>query len=206
MKKSFTILELILSISLIFVLYTLFIPKVKNNKLEEVTNRLVFYLKQTRYQALIDNKYSQNDSLWYKKRWTLKFFRCRKNVGGFYYTIYSDKNNSGHPSKEDSLKDPLTNKNIYSSNFCQDDIENSKHTLLTKYYDITDINVSCNSTKSIGQISFSNNGKVYSKLSNFENSANDYEILEPCIITLYDKNNNSTQIQIENRTSFVKRL
>lgn len=206
MKKSFSILELLLSISLIIILYSLFIPKYKKNELEDVVNRLTFYLKLTRYQALIDDKYSTDDELWYKKRWTLKFFRCRKDVGGFYYTIYSDKNNSGHPSKLDSLKDPLSGKNIYSSNFCKKDIENSKYTLLSKFYNVNDISVSCNSTSSIGQLSFSKEGKVYSKLSNYENSSEDYEIKEPCTITIYHKNGENKKIIIENETSYIKKI
>jgi len=206
MKKSFTLLELILSLSLLFILYSIFTPNLKRNTLEEATNRLVFYLKLTRFQAIIDDKFLLDDNTWHKKRWTLKFLRCRKDVGGFYYTIYSDKNNSGHPGKNDSLKDPLTKKNIYSSNFCNESIYNSKYTLLSKYYYINDISVSCNNTSSLGQISFSSTGKVYSKLSNFENSANDYEISEPCIITLSDLKGEKSKILIENGTGFIKKL
>ena len=98
MKKAFSILEILLIISLLGFLYTAFIPKTQINRIDELTNRLVLYLKQTRYQALINNKYYDNDDYWHKKRWTLKFFRCRKSVGGIYYSIYSDKNASGHPS------------------------------------------------------------------------------------------------------------
>ena len=90
MKKAFTLLELLLIISLLGFLYTAFIPKTKINKIDELTNRLVMYLKQTRYQALINDKYNQTDEYWHKKRWTLKFFRCRKDVGGIYYSIDRD--------------------------------------------------------------------------------------------------------------------
>ena len=120
MKKAFSLLELLLIISLLGFLYTAFIPKTQINKIDELTNRLVLYLKQTRYQSLINDKYNNTDDYWHKKRWTLKFFRCRESVGGIYYSIYSDNNASGHPSIEDSLKDSLSLKNIYSTNYCKE--------------------------------------------------------------------------------------
>lgn len=206
MKKSFSLLELIIVISLFALLYTAFTPKIKINKIDEVTNRLILYLKQTRYQALIDNKYNQDISKWYKSRWTMKFFRCRKEQEGIYYIIYSDKNRSGHPSVEDTLKDPLTNKNIYSSNHCKEKNEHSKYVLLSKYYDIKDINISCNKTSSIGQISFSSNGKVYSKLSNYIDEAYEYEIDKKCYIELIDNNNEKRTIMIEPETSYISKI
>ena len=67
MKRSFTLLELILMIVLLGFLYTSFIPKVKVSKIDNLTNRLVLYLKQTRYQSLINDKFSNSDNLWHKK-------------------------------------------------------------------------------------------------------------------------------------------
>lgn len=112
MKKSFSLLELILTLLLLAILYTFFIPQFKINKLKELTNKIELYLSYTRLKALVDNQYEDN-VLWHKKRWTLKFFNCRESVGGIYFSIYSDKNLTGIPSSSDSLKDPLTNKNIY---------------------------------------------------------------------------------------------
>jgi type II secretory pathway pseudopilin PulG len=205
-KKSFTLLELIIVLFLISLLYTAFIPKNKISKIDEITNRLVLYLKQTRYQALIDNKYNENDDKWFKSGWTMKFFRCRDKEDGIYYSIYSDKNKSGHPSIEDTLKDPLTNKNIYSSNFCKEKNEHSKYVLISKYYGINKVNISCNETSSLGQISFSSNGKVYSKLSNKEKRAYDYEINNKCFIELENLNNEKRTIVIESKTSFIHKL
>ena len=139
MKKSFSLLEIVLVISLIAFLYTIFIPKTKINNLDELTSKLSLYLSHLRYKALIDNKYDLDDPLWHKKRWTLKFFRCKENVGGIYYVMYSDKNKSGHPGAEDSLKDPLTNKYIYSSNNCNENNTNSKYVLITKEFGIKDV-------------------------------------------------------------------
>ena len=204
MKKSFSVLELILTITLISFLYITFLPKNKINNLDELTNRILLYMSYTRYVALIDNKFNLDDSLWHKKRWTIKFFRCRETEDGIYYSIYSDKNKSGHPSSEDSLKDPLTKKNIYSSNYCKENSSNSKFVLLTKYFGITDVNISCNETTSLGQLSFGSDGKVYSKLSNYENESLEYEIKEPCSIKFFTKEGENKEIIIIPETSYIK--
>ncbi len=206
MKKSFSLLEIILVISLIGFLYTMFLPKTKINHIDELSSKLSLYLTHLRYKALIDDKYDSKDSLWHKKRWTIKFLRCRESVGGIYYTIYSDKNKSGHPSAEDSLKDPLTNKNIYTSNICNENSLNSKYVLLTKEFGISDVQISCNETTSLGQLSFGSDGEIYSKLSAFNNESNEYKIDKPCSIKLISKENNSREIVIYPNTGYNKQI
>ena len=204
MKKSYFLLEIVLTISLIAFLYTLFVPKNKINNLEELTNRISLYLSYVRFKALINDKFDLDDNLWHKKRWTIKFLRCRESEDGIYYTIYNDKNKSGHPNAEDSIKDPLTRKNIYSSNYCKENNSNSKYVLLTKIFGITDVNISCNETTSLGQLSFGSDGKVYSKLSNYENESNEYEIKEPCSIKFVQKDGKNREIVIFPDTSYSK--
>ena len=187
MKKSFSLLEIVLTILLISFIYTIFLPKNRINYIDEVTTRMQLYISYVRYKALIDDKFDLQDSLWHKKRWTIKFFRCRESVGGIYYAIYSDNNKTGIPSAEDSLKDPLSQKNIYSSNYCEENSSNSKFVLLTKNFGITDVQISCNDTTSLGQLSFDSDGKVYSKLSNYANESNEYEINKPCFLKFISK-------------------
>ena len=204
MKKSFSFLEIILVVSLLGFIYTIFIPKNKINKLDEIANRLSLYIAYIRLKAMLDDKYEDTDPLWHKKRWTIKFFRCRNTEDGIYFVIYSDKNKTGHPSDEDSLKDPLTNKLIYSSNYCQENTKNSKYVLLTKTFDIESINITCNETTSLGQLSFGNDGKIYSKLSAYENEFDKYEITDSCSIQLISRQNEEKKIKIHAKTGFNK--
>ena len=95
MKKSFTILELIIVLLLLSLLYTSFIPKTNTNNIYELKNRLILQLKYLRYKALTDSKYDESDSRWHKERWSFKIFNCNKNKDGVYYAMYSDINNSG---------------------------------------------------------------------------------------------------------------
>ena len=204
MKKSFSLLEIIVTISLIALLYTIFLPKNKINYLDELVNRIELYISLTRQKALLDDKYDLKDKLWHKKRWTIKFFRCQESEGGIYYSIYSDENKSGHPSIKDTLKDPLNGKNIYSSNTCKENNLNSKYVLLTKEFGIIDVQMSCNSTTSLGQLSFGSDGKIYSKLSAYENEASKYEITQPCSIKFISKENKSKEIILFPSTGYIK--
>jgi len=204
MKKSFSLFEIVIVVILITFLYSIFTPKQNQNKLNDITNRLSLYISYIRLKALLDDKFDKSDSLWHKKRWSIKFFRCRESEDGIYFIIYSDKNKTGQPSIEDSLKDPLSNKNIYSSNFCQENDKNSKYVLLTKNFDITDVKISCNNTTSLGQLSFGNDGKVYSKLSNIENEFYEYEIDKECKISIKSKNGEVKEIKIHPKSGFVE--
>ncbi|WP_419774133.1 type II secretion system protein [Halarcobacter sp.] len=202
MKNSFSILELILVLFILSLVITTFYFKPYENKLLDATNRIELYLKQTRYQSLIDNKENKEDSLWFRKRWTFKFFNCA-NDKGIYYVIYSDENKQGHPNENESLLDPLTKKRVYSSNSCEYDENRSKYVLLTKEFDVIDTNITCNSTKGLGQLSFGNDGKVYSRLSTHENRSEDYEIKNSCYIELINKLGQKKSIKIEPNTAFI---
>lgn len=136
---------------------------------------------------------------WFKQRWTLKFKNCNKTIGGLYYIVYSDTNHGGRANKDECLKEPLTNRYLYSNGCVEDSVnDKSKYVLLTKEYGITKVEVSCYSGSGLGYISFGNDGKVYSLLGN-----NPKEIMKPCIIKIYDNNGNYSTLIIEPRTGFI---
>ena len=110
------------------------------------------------------------------------------------------------PNLEESLSDPLSNKKIYSSNKCESTNKTSKYVLVTKVFNIMEIEISCNSTSSLGQISFGNDGKVYSKLSPFENENDEYEITNQCIIKLINDKSESKELVIEPKTGYVYKI
>lgn len=61
-------MEIIVVLILLGIFYSAFILKfdIKDNQLDMATDRLILYLKQTRIQALIDNKFDPADTLWHK--------------------------------------------------------------------------------------------------------------------------------------------
>ena len=179
------------------------IPKTQISKLNLASDKIILYLNYIRYIAHIDNKFNKMDEEWERKRWTLKFQNCNKKIGGLYYIMYSDMyGGTAHVKKEDTLKDPLNNQYLYS-NGCQEDTLNdkSKHILLTKEYGIEKIDVSCNTSSSIGQISFGYDGKIYSQLG-----TNIKEIEKSCVIKLIDKENNFQNIVVESKTGYIHKI
>lgn len=202
MKNSFSLIETIVVTFLILLISSMTFTKVKEDKLTNALKKLELYIKETRYQSLIDNKNNLDDSLWHKKRWTLKFFNCKEEVGGLYYVIYSDNNKTGHPNQNESLIDPLTKKRVYSTNNCDYNENRSKNVLLTKEFDIKEVYMNCNSTSTIGQISFGSNGKVYTKLSTDENEFDKYELINRCEIKFTDFNGNIKILVVEPKTGY----
>lgn len=199
MKKSFSILETIVVISLIAVILIVAIPKQKISKLQLASDKLLIYLNFTRYIAMIDDKYSVDDVEWEKKRWTLKFQKCSNAEDGLYFVVYSDTSGgTAHFKKEETLKDPLNNKYLYSGYDCIPSANESSDILLTKQYGIIDIDISCNTTSTIGQISFGNDGKIYSQLG-----TNIQMITQPCSIKLTDNKNNISTIILEPNTGYI---
>ena len=203
-KESFTLLEVLLTILILSIISGVIYTNIKISKLQLAKNRMVTYLNYTKYLATIDNKYSEDDEMWFKKLWTFKFQRCRSSVGGLYFVIYSDKDTDGYIDKIETAIDPLTSRHIYSSNWCNEiSTQNNKYVLLTNQYDVTEVDMSCNNTTSLGQISFDKYGRIYSKLSEGEYTN---EILNDCTIILKDKNNDQISIKISSKNGFIEIL
>jgi len=202
MKRGFSLLELIFIILVVGIIASQSIQKNNLSKLTLAKNQIILHLKYTRYIAMLDNKYDYEDILWHKKRWSLKFEHCDKDIGGLFYSVYSDANGGGGVNKEEVLKDPLTNNYIFATSCKKDSLyDKSKFVLLTKEYEIENIDVSCNETATIGQISFGYDGKVYAKNGKNEE---EYEIKEPCKIKLYDKHNQSEEIIIYPNSGYIE--
>lgn len=206
MKKSFFILELIIILIMFSIIYSTIYIKDSTYKFNLFVSKIELYLNFLRYKALIDDKTDLENSTWHKQRWTMKFLRCRENEGGgVYISIYTDINEKSHTNNEEALKDPLTNRYITNSNFCKDDDKYSSFTPL-RNYNVKSVDISCNSTTSLGQVSFGEDGRVYSRLSNVDNETYEYEITKPCFIKFTSDNNYEKEIIIYPKTGFINRF
>ncbi len=203
-KRSFSLIELLFIIVIISIVSLAFFPKHIKSDLPQAANKIIIHLKNTRYQAMIDNKFNHDDEFWFRERWTLKFQNCQKSIGGLYYVVYSDSNHGGHINKSETLKDPLTQKWLYSNYDCDASSNESKDILLTKEYGVTKVDISCNNTSTIGQLSFGYDGQVYTKLGTKRNDTYKYMLTETCNITLYDKSNKKVTILIEPNTGYIR--
>jgi len=202
-SKSFSLIELIFVIVLVGIISSYFIPKLYTSQLTQAANKIILHLKNTRYQAMLDNKFNHKDEMWFRERWTMKFQRCQKSVGGLYYVVYSDTNHGGHINKTETLKDPLTQKWLYSNYDCDASYNESEDILISKQYGVSQVDITCNSTSTIGQISFGYDGVIYTKLGTKSSDTYKYALNEKCKIILFDKNNENVTILIEPNTGFI---
>jgi prepilin-type N-terminal cleavage/methylation domain-containing protein len=206
-KKSFSLFELLLVLAIISIISSILYVNnssrdYQTDKLNHITSQLILHLQYTRHLAMIDNQFNPKEEMWFRSRWRIKFLRCRNNKG-IYYTIFSDKNYKGTPNKRESIKDPLTRKWLYVSNRCEAKEDEYENILLTKKFDITSIDLSCNRSSSLGEIIFDNNGKPYYKFGYSGKDAFKYSLSEPCNLILTDKNGAISVIKIENETGFI---
>jgi Tfp pilus assembly protein FimT len=200
-KKSFSLLELIFIIILITIITSFSFYNINQNKLLLAKKQIILHLKYMRYIALLDNKFDHTNTNWYRESWNLKFRWCNGKDKLHYY-IYSDKDNNGHVKEDETLIDPLTNNHIYSTTKCQDNINRTNYTLLSKYYNISKVEISCNQTNSLGQILFLNTGIASSKFVNNVNM-NKYTIKDDCYLKLFDSNRNESIITITANTGYI---
>ncbi len=199
---AFSLLELIFVIVLIAIISSTIISKTEISKLQIATDKIVLYLNYTRYIAFVDSKFDIDDVEWERKRWTLKFQNCSDTNNGMYYIVYSDMSGGTAAFKKDEcMKDPLSLKYLYSGYDCKPSSNESKNILLTKEFGVHKVEVSCNTTSTIGQISFGADGKIYSQLG-----TNIKEIDEQCLLKLYDINDDYTTIAIEPKTGYIHKL
>ena len=144
--------------------------------------------------------------MWYKERWTMKFQNCASSIGGLYFVVFSDINHKGSPNKNECAKDPITSRWLYSHWDCNPSDDESKYILLTKEYGVTKVDISCNSTSTIGSISFGNTGQAYSRLGTKPQEVERYKLTQTCYIKLFDKDDNFVKIAIEPNTGFIHRI
>lgn len=199
-KKGVATLELLSVIVIIAFISAAAFFKYQSNPLDKAAKRLVLYLQYTRFYGLSDNKFNHSDPQWFRARYSFRIRRCN-NQSGIYYTIHSDADKNGYIKQAECIKDPLSNKYIYSSNICEQTANNSRYVLLTKEFGVVKAELSCNTTDSLGMIIFGEDGKIYSKFD--QNDPKAYEITQPCTITLYNEKGDFKTIVAEPQTGYI---
>ena len=90
MKKAFTILELVFVILVIGILASIIVSNTKREVLYEAATQLIDDIRYTQHLAMIDDKFSNSDASWYKKRWSLRFNKDDYSNQEEAYTIFAD--------------------------------------------------------------------------------------------------------------------
>jgi len=210
MKKAFTLLELIFVIVVIGIIAAAIIPRMKNNSLQQAAIQIESHIRYTQHLAMVDDKYDDSDSNWFKKRWQIIFAKQANTDQQWAYTIFSDivGGNSGKPNKTEIAINPMNHNqrmtggynsaqelNVSSSNFVGMQSMN-----IGKKYGVADMNFSCSQRLVFDYLGrpmksdLSGNSKPYKE--------NDL-ITDTCKITLKNESE-SVVIEINKQTGFIK--
>ncbi len=212
LHNAFSLYELLFVVVIVAIITSVTIYKPSHDDIDEASKKITTYLKYTRYLSMIDDQYhrkfDENDSLWFKGRWTFKIQNCKQTVGGYYFVVYKDSDHEGYIDKIETALDPITNKYLYSNSDCVASQDESAYVLLTKKYGVTNIkaNRQCKpySTSTVPMaMSFDSYGYPHNKLSSNPNEPDKYKLKSPCIFTIYDKNDNNITITISDKTGAV---
>lgn len=205
-KAAFSMLELILVIVILGFIAALGLPRLENDPLREAADQLVRHIRYTQQLALSNGQYASNDSVYYKKRWQLRFRRLLNENG---YVIFADsKSQQGNSDDNEKAIDPQTGR--YLDGF--DDTLDTKALNLTTSYgikgDTTGVVVSCFQndgslvTSNRGVIAFDDQGRPYAGVTN-ATSPFQYLLTSNCIITLKNNANREANITVVPETGYT---
>jgi len=195
MKKSFSLIELIIIIIVVGILYSSINVTLANTSLNQAADQIISHINYTRHLAIVDNKfqyYPTNSSTiegnrskyWFKQWWQIRI--SQKTSGEYFYEVFSDSpdfNRVGGPVSEYGLE-PI-NKKYLAGNYNVDTAD--KKLKLTDYFDIKKILYNNIEVTSSIRLIFDNYGNVYS----LEGKQGDGEDINP-----YDKNERKPLLQM----------
>jgi len=175
MKKSFTMLELVMVIVIIGILATVIIPRTGSNKLAQASVQILSHIRYTQHLAMIDDKFNTNVTHWYRQRWQIAFSTAHSTRS---YSIFSDSPSlttgayDGNPSanitytKVEVARNPLDKYRyligVANSNFDNSSTQRISTNLdIGKTYGIVDVKMSDGTTSTVKRILFDHLGRPY---------------------------------------------
>ncbi|MFC2074574.1 Tfp pilus assembly protein FimT/FimU, partial [Campylobacterota bacterium] len=198
MKKSaFTMLELVFVIVVIGILTAVMLPRIDRDNVYEAAQQVISHIKYTQHLAMVDNKFDNDDPLWYKEFWQIRFQDCN-SATEHAYTIFSDENHLGSINTSEAALDPLSKKRIDATN-CTSSSTQDPNVVLSNKYNIETVTLAGGCFTKTGfttnkSIAFDHLGRPHMDLSDSVNVAD-----TACTITLVS-NGESAIIRIEPET------
>jgi len=207
MKKAFTMLEFVFVIVVIGILSATVMSNTTSSPLREAATQLVSHIRYTQHLAMVDDRFENNDSTWYKTRWQLLWGKSNSgtvNSGGYYsYSIFSDSSKTGNPDPKEIAKNPLNSSKLLSGGFSGtldwEDFRATKELNIGYKYSIDNVTESGCSAQ---RISFDHLGRPLKGDSSAWTSSVSGVLTTQCRITLH-QNTDSITIAIEPETGYI---
>lgn len=206
MKKSFTLIEIIIVIVIIAILSSIVSPDNNIDITNEASAQIISHIRYTQQLGLKDNKHRQDyDKQWQNGYWKWSWTNCSKDSGSFY-TITSNEDLTGSISKTDSIFDQATGEYLYlNKNYCgnrDSSIDESTDIDLYKRFGIEHIYSSGGCSK-VQNISFDYFGRPHS--GNYNNNSLFFQHIlhEDCILTFQYDSDKNFSITITAQTGYT---
>ncbi len=208
MKKAMTLVELVFVVIIIGILSAVMAPNFQRSSTQEAANQIMSHIRYTQHLAMMDDKFSNTDRNWFKKRWQISFSRVDSK---WRYVIYHDDANlTGNPnSKREVAKNP-SNPNQYLIGWAIAAIplrQITKKLNLATSFGITNVSFrgGCANAQ---RVSFDHLGRPFRGNPSTQNSAyqnNRYMTIQ-CQIQLAGNDGKTITIALEPETGYVHQL
>lgn len=196
-RTAFTLLELVFVLIIIGILAVLAMPNFRGHPLQDAAEQVASHIRYTQHLAMVDDRYKENNTTWFRERWQIRFRRLTPETG---YVIFSDRNQQRNSDNNETAIDPLTGERING-------FLNYRNANLTTKYGITDVNSSCWQDDNTlvatnrGVIVFDNLGRPYRGVSD-ATTPFQYLLTQSCVIKLVHPDGNAT-ITVRPDTGYV---
>jgi prepilin-type N-terminal cleavage/methylation domain-containing protein len=210
MKKAFTMIELVFVVIIIGIMSAVLAPRADNNSLQQATNQIISHIRYTQHLALSDDKFSNSDRDWYKKRWQIQFSdnKTGDSVKNWKYVVYSDLTLSNNANSKSEVAHNPKNINQYLIGWKTSGLTITKSLNIGKTFGIKNIVFKDGCKGQSKRIFFDRIGRPFKGIPKSQNNAYDSSKLinSRCKIELTGNNNDKITIAIEPETGYVHQL
>ena len=162
-------LELVFVIVVVGILAATMAPRFDRDNLQEAADQVISHIRYTQHLAMVDDKFTTNDSKWFKGRWQIHFYNNSGSNSQWSYIVFSDfkNNHTGNPDKDEIARNPedpnryLTGGTSGTAIIHFDDNESTKELNIGNKYGIEDVKFSNGCNGNVKYISFDYLGRPF---------------------------------------------
>jgi len=145
-KSAFTMIELVFVIVILGILASLAMGRMDRDLRQEASSTILSHIRLAQQLALNDNKHRRdNDPEWQKAYWRFEYGKCQNttNLDGtadYYYRVGSSVGMQNGFNKNESARNPIDGKYLYTINTCSNlQSDESPTILISKKFGINRI-------------------------------------------------------------------